>query len=69
MSDRDSAIDWTLTTWEGSRREQIRRAARLPFDTILDMIEEMETLATGLAGQANSPPIVAATIPNEGTDG
>ncbi len=26
----DDDIDWSLTTWEGARREQLRRWAALP---------------------------------------
>lgn len=45
-------VDWSLTTWEGARREQMRRAAEIPFDHILDAIEEMGDLAAELAAQA-----------------
>ncbi len=38
-------IDWSLTTWEGSRREQLRRWAALPLERIILAIEEMEELA------------------------
>lgn len=38
-------IDWRLTTWEGSRREQLRRWAALPLERIILAIEEMEDLA------------------------
>ncbi len=40
----DPSIDWSLTTWEGSRREQLRRWAELPLDQIILAIEEMELL-------------------------
>jgi hypothetical protein len=42
-------IDWSLTTWEGSRREQLRRWAELSFDEILAAQEEMADLARRLA--------------------
>ncbi|MBI2320104.1 MAG: hypothetical protein HYY28_07690 [Betaproteobacteria bacterium] len=42
------AIDWRLTTWEGSRREQMRRWAALPLERIILAIEEMEELAEHL---------------------
>lgn len=29
MSEADRDIDWSLTTWEGSRRAQLRRALEL----------------------------------------
>ena len=41
----DSAIDWSLTTWEGARREQLRRWAELPLERILLAQEEMRELA------------------------
>jgi hypothetical protein len=40
----DSAeIDWSLTTWEGARREQLRRWAALPLEAVVSALEEMET--------------------------
>ena len=54
MSDIDDTIDWSLTTYDGSRREQMRRAAEIPFDRILDAIEEMGDLAAELAAQDKS---------------
>ena len=44
MSD-DTAIDWSLTTWEGSRREQLRRWSQLTLEEILQAQEEMAELA------------------------
>jgi hypothetical protein len=38
-------IDWSLTTWEGARREQMRRWAALPLENIISALEEMEELA------------------------
>lgn len=57
-TDRDR-IDWSLTTWEGSRREQIERWTKLTFDEILDTQEEMAELAQELAGPKGSGPIAA----------
>lgn len=34
-------FDWRLTSFEGSRREQLRRWARLPLENILRAVEEM----------------------------
>jgi hypothetical protein len=48
-SDSPDAIDWSLTTWEGARREQMRRWAALPLETIVAALEEMEVLAKTLA--------------------
>ncbi len=47
-SQDDPSIDWSLTTWEGSRREQLRRWAELPLDQIILAIEEMEVLGEQL---------------------
>lgn len=38
-------IDWSLTTWEGSRREQLRQWAALPLEQMIQAIEDMEELA------------------------
>jgi hypothetical protein len=47
-AERDAAIDWRLTTWEGTRREQLRRWAELPLERIILALEEMEELADRL---------------------
>lgn len=41
-------IDWALTTWEGARREQLRRWAELPLERIIMALEEMGELAERL---------------------
>jgi hypothetical protein len=38
------SIDWSLTTWEGSRREALRRWAELPLERIIGALEEMQEL-------------------------
>jgi len=38
-------VDWSLTTWEGARREQLRRWGELPLENIIAALEEMEDLA------------------------
>lgn len=45
----DDAIDWSLTTWEGSLREQLRRWSELPLENIVRAQEEMQELAQRLA--------------------
>jgi hypothetical protein len=52
----DAAIDWSLTTWEGARREQLRRWAELPLDRIVSALEEMEDLANRLNLERGAPP-------------
>ena len=48
MSEKSDGIDWSLTTWEGSRREQMRRWSKLTMDEILAAQEEMAALADEL---------------------
>lgn len=50
--DRD--VDWSLTTWEGARREQKRRWAALPLEQAIMALEEMETLARELQAAPSS---------------
>ncbi len=38
-------IDWSLTTWEGSRREQLRRWVALPLEQMIEAIEDMDEVA------------------------
>ena len=45
MANQPDGINWSLTTWEGSRREQLRRWSQLTFDEILEAQEEMADLA------------------------
>ncbi len=59
MSDIHSKdVDWTLTTWEGARREQLRRWAALLFESIVEALEEMQELAAWLhpgGAEADAP--------------
>lgn len=52
-------FDWRLTTFEGSRREQLRQWAQLPLERILMAIEEMQDIARLLgtvpAGEQSEP--------------
>jgi hypothetical protein len=47
-------IDWNLTTWEGARREQMRRWGRMPLADMIRALEEMQVLAEKLA-QSSGP--------------
>lgn len=38
-------IDWSLTTWEGTRREQLRRAAALTLRERMQSLEDMAEVA------------------------
>jgi hypothetical protein len=42
------ATDWSLATFEGARREQLRRWSQLPLEDILRAIEEMHEIARQL---------------------
>lgn len=44
-------IDWTLTTWEGSRRATLRRWARLTLREKLHAVQEMAELTERLHGK------------------
>ena len=53
VTEADAALeefDWSLTSWEGARREQLRRWAALSLEDIVRALEEMEDLATRLRG-------------------
>lgn len=51
-------IDWSLTTWEGSLREQLRRWSKLPLERIILAQEEMQELVDwlGSASKARDAP-------------
>lgn len=40
---------WMLTSWDGSRRETLRRWARLPLERLIAALEEMQELSDMLA--------------------
>jgi len=44
-------FDWRLTSFEGARREQLRRWAQLPLEHTLLAIEEMQDIAQQLNAQ------------------
>ena len=46
--DSGHSIDWSLATWEGSRREELRRWAALPLDCVIAALEEMQELTEAL---------------------
>lgn len=50
-------VDWSLTTWEGARREQLRRWAALPLERAIMALEEMEELAWELQAASVGAPI------------
>lgn len=54
-NEEPASADWRLTTFDGARREQLRRWSRLPLEDILRAIEEMHDLARQL-GEAPAIP-------------
>ena len=54
-------IDWSLTTWEGARREQLRRWGRMPLAEMILALEEMQVLAEKLA-QSSGPGAGVANV-------
>jgi hypothetical protein len=51
---RTDTIDWSLTTWEGARREQMRRWAALTLEEIVLAQQEMRELSERLAETRHS---------------
>jgi hypothetical protein len=49
-------IDWSLTTWEGARREQMRRWGRMPLADMILALEEMQVLAEKLVQSSKPSP-------------
>ncbi len=45
----EDQVDWSLTTWEGSRREKLRRWATLPLERVIAALEEMQELSEALS--------------------
>ncbi len=45
----EDPVDWSLTTWEGARREQLRRWAKLPLERIVAAQEEMAEISLRFA--------------------
>jgi hypothetical protein len=50
QENEQKAIDWSLTTWQGAEREQLRRWAALSLEEIVRAQEEMQNLADRLGG-------------------
>jgi hypothetical protein len=46
MIQTKSKVNWNLTTWEGSRREQLRRACRLTLREKLMALDDMQDFAS-----------------------
>jgi hypothetical protein len=48
-----SEFDWQVTSFEGARREQLRRWAQLPLEDVIRAIEEMEDITQQLGGSSS----------------
>jgi len=40
--------DWSLATWDGAKREALRRWAKLPLERVVAALEEMQELNESL---------------------
>jgi len=47
-----SEFDWRVTSFEGARREQLRRWAQLPLEDVIRAIEEMQDISQQLRGSS-----------------
>ena len=52
----NETVDWTVTTYAGARREQLRRWSRLSLPQIILALEEMEELSRKLASAVTAIP-------------
>ena len=48
MSENRDVIDWSLTTWEGARRAQLRHALTLTLRERMEVLEGMADVARRL---------------------
>lgn len=48
-AEKPGDIDWSLATWDGSRREALRRWAQLPLERVIAALEEMQELSDMLS--------------------
>jgi hypothetical protein len=67
MSKSPKNIDWSLTTWEGSRRAQLRRALELTLRERLEAAEGLADVARRFAelrarGALSSPAAGAVAV-------
>ena len=48
MSDNECSIDWSKTTFDGSRREQLRQAQRMTVRQRLEALDQLTELSERL---------------------
>jgi len=45
MTDKSEVpADWNLATWDGAKRETLRRWAKLPLERVIAALDEMQEL-------------------------
>ena len=49
-------VDWSLGTYEGARREQIRRWSQLSLTQVIQALEDMEQLAIRFGSMPSPAP-------------
>ena len=54
--DGNEAVDWSVTTYAGARREQLRRWSRLSLPQIILALEEMEELSRKFGSDVTAIP-------------
>ncbi len=68
MSSQNDEIDWSLTTWEGSRRAQLRQWCKLSLRERLCALEEMGEIAQQFADMRERGQFQdLSKIPNDST--
>jgi len=67
MSEIPDKIDWSLTSWEGSRRAQLRRWRTLSLRQKLLALEEMTEIAEHLGRMRETGKMRGPTTPKKNT--
>jgi hypothetical protein len=64
MSNSDVDIDWSKTSWEGSRREQLRQWMKLSLRNRLLAVEEMADLSRHFSNMRAQGKFSSPSTPN-----
>lgn len=51
---QEETVDWSLTTWEGARHEELRKWSQLPLEKVILALEEMADISHTLHGMDSS---------------
>jgi hypothetical protein len=65
--DQEPEIDWSLTTWEGVRREQLRRNLRLTLAERFRALDDLATLSRHVATIGKRSAVPSDTSKNKTT--